>query len=140
MLQDENIAKMDFQNSQNGNYFFNQRYYSGTNYSNKNFLNSGDLHAIVIPANVTGDIKYRWTHKQTTYSNASKVIAERHSPVGENGVSGNYFNVSSALLTTYPTEDTFADVEMECLISGEKNGAVITGKRDITFAFSWLVD
>ena len=140
VLQDENIARMNFQSSQNGNYFFNQRYYSGTNYTNKNFLNSGNLHANVVPANVTGNIKYKWTHKGTTYSNASKVIAERHSPVGENGVSGNYFNVSSKLLTTYPSEDTFADVEMECLISGEKNGAIITGKRDVTFAFSWLVD
>ena len=140
VLQDENIARIDFQDSENGNYFFNQRYYSGSNYSNKNFLNSGNLHAAVIPKNITGDIKYKWTHKSTTYSDSSKVIATRHQPVGENGISGNYFNVTSKLLTSYPDEDTFAEVEMECLVTGEKNGSIITGKRDVTFAFSWLVD
>jgi hypothetical protein len=141
VLEDEEIARVYFKNSNAGQYIFNQKYYLHKQYSNKNFLNSGDLSAHAFVPNIAGEVEYTWIHKNTTYSDGSKVTVTRHAPIGTKQYSGDYYNVSAGLTSTYPASDVFAMVEMECLVSGpSQGGTTITGKNDVTFVFNWNTD
>jgi len=146
--------------SVNNTYYFEQKYYKDRNHSNKNFLNTGFLTAIVDMPEITGDAYYEWTvldenidSPDATHNGAS--IPTVYEPTGFRigadlvhiNQYGDHIRVGCGLIDDNgdPVNEISKSVSARQPINVSvtglgNNGRKIGGEAKINFVFNWVLD